>query len=90
MKAAPLRIWLAPGRSGAASPAHITGLTEYPLNKHSLGLPSTESPAPHSTTRWRRRGRRYLRILLLNALKGAAYTLGGTAVTWLIWWVQAG
>ncbi|MES4826254.1 hypothetical protein [Streptomyces anthocyanicus] len=39
---------------------------------------------------WRRRSRRYLRIILMNALKGAAYTLGGTAVTWLIWWVQTG
>lgn len=39
---------------------------------------------------WRRRGRRYLRILLMNALKGAAYAFGGAAVTWLIWWVQTG
>lgn len=90
MKATPFRIWLAPGRNGAASPARITGLTEHPLNKHSLGLPSTESSAQHSTTRWRCRGRRYLRILLTNALKGAAYTLGGAAVTWLIWWAQTG
>ncbi|MEU4932750.1 hypothetical protein AB0G54_40730 [Streptomyces yokosukanensis] len=39
---------------------------------------------------WRRRSRRYLRIILMNALKGAAYTLGGAAVTWLIWWFQTG
>lgn len=63
---------------------------EYLLNKHSLGLPSTGRPAPHSTTRWRRRSRRYLRIVLMNALKGAAYTLGGAVVSWLIWRMQAG
>ncbi|MER6738561.1 hypothetical protein [Streptomyces puniciscabiei] len=39
---------------------------------------------------WRRRSRRYLHIILMNVLKGAAYTLGGAVVTWLIWWVQTG
>ncbi|MFE7540827.1 hypothetical protein [Streptomyces platensis] len=60
------------------------------MSKHSPEPPVTGRPAAHSTTRWRRRSRRYLRLVLANALKGAAYTLGGAVVTWLMWWIQSG
>jgi hypothetical protein len=105
MKRLPLSFCRAPlRRSEGRTAPHVVGavaercdftstyhwIPEYLVNEHSIGLPSTESPTRHSTTRWRRRSRRYLRIILMNALKGAGYTLGGAAVTWLIWWFQTG
>ncbi|MFG2092140.1 hypothetical protein [Streptomyces sp. NPDC048612] len=60
------------------------------MNKHSPEPPDTGRPAPHPTTTWRRRSRRYLRLALDNALKGAAYASGGALVSWLIWWLQTG
>lgn len=62
--------------------------TEYRMKKHPVGRPDQGRSTINPTTKWQRRRRRYLRILLINALRGAAYTVGGTAVTWLIWWVQ--
>lgn len=81
------RGWRLAERRGITSTKHWH-LQEYLLKKHPAGVPAQERPNSNSTTWWHRRGRRYLRIMLTHALKGAAYTIGATSVTWAIWWIQ--
>ncbi|MFF4653709.1 hypothetical protein [Streptomyces sp. NPDC001380] len=45
-------------------------------------------PTVNRTTTPRPAWRRYGRVGLINAWKGAAFTLGGIMITWLIPWLK--
>lgn len=57
-----------------------------PLKKFPIRWFRKKRPAINRTTKRRPTWHRYLRIALINAWKGAAFSLGGTLITWLFIW----
>ncbi|MCL2731099.1 MAG: hypothetical protein FWE15_13880 [Actinomycetia bacterium] len=51
-------------------------------------MESTQSTGGLRVGRTRARARRYARLVLVNAVRGASAAAGGIVITTMVWWIR--